>query len=359
MNARHVHRETGVVLLLTLMMLVILSVVVIQGMRSMQVSTTGAMFYRNGVQADALALSGVRIAQALLYEDRIQDKEAGVFADTLLEDWSRFPECEFFVPPEFATGSVTLEMVDEQGKFPVNSLRSTTGTATDPVRTLNLLVRAVLQAAGADDDAARNVAEQVVRALKDWVDVDGDSSVELAEQDADFINVEEDAQCRNAPLTSLREVSLVLGLLDIDEKLAASLYLGKAGVFPGLRDLLTLKNHDGININTAHPFVLQALARDVEEDVAASLAQAMDVYRRDAWHSDQLATPDWYRDLAMEGSAFVTFPGTVTRSSWFLVRATGTVGAISRTLQATLHRDAKFDPQKGIAETVTVQRPAL
>ena len=355
MDARHVHRELGAVLLLTLMMLAVLAGIVIQGMRSMQVNTAGAMFYRNGIQADSLALSGVRIAQALLYEDLVQSRETGVFTDTFLEDWARFPECEYFVPPEFATGQVALEIVDEQGKFPVNTLSTATAAGEGAVKTLNLLVAVVLRAAGLGDDDSKDVARQVVWAVKDWIDTDRDSSVELAEQDADYVNIEEDEGCRNAPLSSLREIFLVLGRLGLDEELASSLYLGKTGVFPGLRDLLTLKDHEGININTAYPFVLQALARDVDEDVALSLAQAMDTYRRDPWHRDQLVASDWYRELAAEGSAFVTFPGTVTKSSWFTVRATGTVGAVSKTVQACMHREAQPDSQKAIAENVKIQ----
>ncbi|MFA7166421.1 MAG: hypothetical protein WC124_11375 [Desulfoplanes sp.] len=359
MDSRHTPRELGAVLLLTLMMLAVLAAIVIQGMRSMQVNTAGAMFYRNGIQADALALSGVRMAQALLNDDLVQSRETGVFTDTLLEDWARFPECEYFVPPDFATGQVALEIVDEQGKFPVNTVGSVGATGADVVKTLNLLVAAVLRAAGMSDDNSQEVASQVVWALKDWVDTDRDSSVELAEQDAGYVNVEEDEGCRNAPLTNLREIFLVLDRLGLEEEVASSLYLGKAGVFPGLRDLLTLNDFEGININTAHPFVLQALARDVDEDVALSLAQAMDRYRRDPWNRDQLAASDWYRELAVEGSAFVTFPGAVTKSSWFSVQATGTVGAISRTVQADMHREGQSDPQKGIAENVQVRRIAF
>ena len=359
MSARRGCRERGAVLLLTLMILTVLAAIVIQGMRSMQVNTAGAMLYRNGIQADSLALSGIRIAQTLLYEDLVRSKESGIVTDTLLEDWARFPECEYFVPPEFATGRVTLEIVDEQGKFPVNILGKNTAVAGDSVKTLNLLVAAVLRAGGVGDDQSLEVARRVVWALKDWVDTDRESSVELAEQSVNYINVEEDGECRNAPLTSLHEVRLLLDRLGLDGELATFLYQGKAGIFPGLRDLITLKNIEGININTAHPLVLQALARDIDEEVALPLARAMDTYRRDPWHSEQLAASDWYRDLAMEGAAFVTFPGTVTRSSWFSVRATGTVGAVSRTAQACIHREIEPDSKKGIAENVKVQHAAF
>lgn len=353
---RDMRNERGAVLLLTLMILSILAVVVIQSMRTMQVNTVGAMFFRNGAQADALALSGVRLAEALLYQDSVLDKEADGIVDTLQEDWAMFPECRDFVPPSFITGDVSLRIVDEQGKFPVNTLAQRGGGSGDADKSFTLVVATVLEAAALGDDDAQDVAKHVTWALKDWMDTDKESSVDIASQDAGYTNVEEEDDCRNAPLTCLDEIRLVLLRLGLDAALVHVLYFGKPEIFPGLRDLLTVMHTGGVNINTAHPFVLTALARDVEEDVALPLALAMDTYRRDPWNRDQLIKSDWYRNLAVEGSAFVTFPGTVTRSSCFSVLATGTVGAISRTALAFVRRGDTVDTTKGIPGNVKVER---
>jgi hypothetical protein len=187
-------------------------------------------------------------------------------------------------------------------------------------------------------EEAESLARYVVWGLKDWMDRDAQTSVPMESQEGQWVDVETLEGCRNAPLTDVSEVRLVLERLGLYADLVDFLFNGNEGSPPGLRDLVSVMHSGGVNINTAHPLILQAMARDVEEDVAQGLARAMDAFRRETWNEDALASSDWYRELAVEGSAFVTFPDTVTRSDWFAVRSTGRVGAISRTGWAVLQR---------------------
>ncbi|GAU08031.1 hypothetical protein DPF_0732 [Desulfoplanes formicivorans] len=341
-------------LFLTLIVLSVLTVVVIHGMRTMQVTTAGATMFRNGIQAERLALSGIRLAQVLLYQDMVADRDNDQAVDTLLEDWARFPDTQNFVIPEITIGEIELEIVDEQGKFPINRLVDVQGDEDDVARTLVTLVSTMLRATDLGQEEARNLASYVVWGLKDWMDRDGQMSLPAELQDGQRVDVEELEECRNAPLSDVTEIRLVLELLGIAVDLVDFLYNGDRNTTPGLKDLVSVVHTDGVNINTAHPLILQALARDVEEDVVLPLAMAMDVYRRDAWNRDQLTRSDWYRALATEGSAFVTFPDTVTTSAWFAVRATGTVGAISRTGWAILHRNEQPALSQFIPKSVSV-----
>ena len=145
MNPRSFPAEQGTVLFLTLIILSVLTVVVIHGMRTMQVTTAGATMFRNGIQAERLALSGIRLAQALLYQDMVADKENEQNVDTLLEDWARFPDTSNVVIPEITSGEIRLEIVDEQGKYPVNRLADVPGEDDEVARTLAGIVSAMLE----------------------------------------------------------------------------------------------------------------------------------------------------------------------------------------------------------------------
>ena len=348
--------QQGTVLLLTLIILSVLAVVVIQGMRTMQVATAGATMFRNGIQAERLAISGIRLAQALLYQDMLADKEDEQIVDTLLEDWAVFPRTRDFVIPEIASGEIGIEIVDEQGKYPVNRLVEAGSGSEDVARTLTAIVSTMLREAGIGEEESLEAARYVVWGLKDWMDRDKETAIPVEFQDGQLVDVEELADCRNAPLTDVNEIRLVLEQLGISADLVDFLYQGNGGEIPGLKDLLSVAHTGGVNINTAHPLLLQAIARDVEKDVALPLARAMDEYRRDAWNEDQLSRSDWYRELAVEGSSFVTFSGAVITSSWFTVRSTGMVGAIARTGMAILQRKESPDTAKSIPENVRVER---
>jgi hypothetical protein len=348
--------QRGTVLFLTLIVLSVLAVVVIQGMRTMQVSTAGATMFRNGVQAERLAISGIRLAQALLYQDMLEDREEEEVVDTLLEDWARFPDTSDFMVPEMISGEIGLEVIDEQGKYPLNSLVQPGTGGEDAARSLGSLISIMLREAGVAEDDSMDVARYVVWGLRDWMDRDRQTSIPVESQNGLLVDVEELEDCRNAPLTDVNEIRLVLNRLEIPPDLAGLLYEGDGDEMPGLKDLLSVVHTQGVNINTAHPLVLQAIARDVAEDVALPLARAMDEYRRDPWNRDQLNRSDWYRELAMEGSSFVTFSGAGITSSWFAVRSSGRVGAITKRALAILHRSESPDPEKSIPENVQVER---
>jgi type II secretory pathway component PulK len=348
-------KQQGTVLLLTLIILSVLAAVVVQGMRTMQVATAGATMFRNGVQAERLAVSGVRLAQALLYRDMLADEEENDAADTLLEGWARFPDTRDVAVPEILTGEIDLEIVDEQGKYPLNRLVQTGTEQEDAFTSLVAIVTCILLEKGTGEEESMELAEYVVGGLKDWMDRDRQTSLSMESRDGLLVDVEEMEDCRNAPLSDVGEIRLILERLAIPFDLAELLYEGDGENIPGLRDLLSVVHIQGVNINTAHPFVLQAMARDVERDAALPLARAMAVYRRDPWNRDQLTRPDWYRELAVEGSSFVTFSGTGVTSSWFAVRSSGRVGAITRSVRSILHRKERPDTQSSIPENVRMQ----
>ncbi len=351
MMDRCAHAEQGSVLFVILILLSVLTVVVLQGMRTMQVHTAGATMYRNGVAAERLALSGIPLAQALLCQDVVADTQEEHGADTLLEDWalSSLPQD---MEPAFTSGQIELEIVDEQAKYPVNRLAGEGDK--EAVKVVRGIIEAMLRASGMDEDKSFILAQYVTWSLKDWMDRDRTTTIPIEFQGGQAVNVETLPACRNAPLTQPDEILIVLGCLGLPQALTTFLYEGDGNTIPGLRDLLTIIPPSGVNINTAHPLVLQALARDIDKDAALPLARAMDTFRRDPWNKEQLVRSDWYRELAVEGSGFVTFTGTVTTTSWFTLRSTGRVGAITRTACALLHRTQQPQPSQSFADQVAL-----
>ncbi|MDH4322166.1 MAG: general secretion pathway protein GspK, partial [Desulfobulbaceae bacterium] len=215
-------------------------------------------------------------------------------------------------------GGCELAIQDQSGLLPVNALVGADGQYNETVRQSFVRLLVAAGGVGADD------AENIVDAVKDWLDAD-DEVTRFGAESATYLAMAQPYRCRNAPIASLDELLLVQGM-------SAELLYGAEGS-PGIASSLTVYGRDGVvNINTAPTAVLMALAENMDME----MAEAMDEYRQDP--ANDLSSPTWYRNIRGD----VNLVGAVVKSEYFEIVATGVEGRMRRTVRGVVRRhDAK------------------
>jgi general secretion pathway protein K len=316
--------ESGAALILALLMITILVVLVLETMRGMQVEGAGARYFQDSFQAEALAKSGVQLAIALLKTDMEDNR-----VDHLGESWALLPQPEV-LPVELPDPGILMgNVVDETGKFPINSLVNKDGKMSQVHQQAleRLLANPPFQMETED-------ARGLVMAIKDWLDQDNEATGDSGAEADYYENLDRPHSCKNGPLDSLSELLLIRGVSD-------ELYYGK-GDEPGLKDLLTVYSEGKININTAGQVMLQALVtQGVPQETAADWAESVIAYRQEEIHWDFLGESDWYRNR-MPGFNDISLHTDLitTKSSHFSVQMSGKVGAGRKSVFAQLERQS-------------------
>ncbi len=320
-------REGGSVLVLVLLLMGVVVALAVYGLRMAQVESTGAKLAEQDMQARELGKSGVRLAELLLLRDLRQDREREERADHPGEAWGSFPGGGEAALPQPETGELEGEIVDEQGKLPVNALLNEEGNWSSAHRgILENLLLGHFELSGPE-------AETVLFSLKDWMDADQEPSGTRGAESAYYRRRDRPWTCRDGPLRSLAELRLVRGV-------SRELYSGSEDT-PGLKDLITVHGQGEININTAVKPVLAALIKQQGNGLAWSeavdFAEDMIRYRRDRMHWDQLGQKQWWTNVS--GALSVQMhPVTATTSSVFSVRVTAETGTSTAGSHAVLRR---------------------
>ncbi|NCC24596.1 MAG: hypothetical protein EOM25_05245 [Deltaproteobacteria bacterium] len=338
--------QDGAILLFVLLVLAMLVPVAILSTRTVQVDLSGSSRLRNGVQAESLALSGIRMVHWALARDLEKDTERAVFVDHVGEDWASFFDSEGRGAGGFETGEVAGRIVDEQSRFPINRLLDGNGTVRPEYeQTLRNLLEGPLF------ELEPEAAGELIASIADWMDDDSDLRSENSAEEEQYREAGVMCGPRNAPFMSLDELRLVYGMTD-------DVFNGRDGM-PGLKDLVTTAIFDMVNINSADIFVLQAMARDIPQDTALEVARAMVAFRVDPWHHDFLDRGDWYREVAVDGAGFVSFPLGGTSTSLFRAEVEGRVGGVSRRALGLFSRANRYGEDVSDADVVELDRLEL
>ncbi len=183
MVARFLANDRGIALIITLFVVALVTVLILEYHFDASVELDLAANYASDVQAYQLALSGVSFARALLLRD--DDK-----ADGMEDLWFRLnliPVCfppqqllslagdggggAFFLDSESAEqphevseddqGCVTIRIIDEQGKLPINALMPA-GNSPDP----NPIWRPIFE----EFFTSFQIEEDLLDTLVDWID---------------------------------------------------------------------------------------------------------------------------------------------------------------------------------------------
>ena len=201
----------------------------------------------NHVQAQLILKAGVDWACAVLNDDRRMSA-----VDHLGEPWAlRLP------PLPVDNGKLAGYLEDQQGAFNLNNLvREGKVVLFQLARFQRLLALLELPADLAD-------------ALADWLDADSEPQGRGGAEDGYYRALERPYLAANRPLIDVAELKLVRGF--------------DAGVYARLRPFVTaLPRSTAVNVNTAPPEVLAAIATGLNLDGARALvAQRQRAYFRD------------------------------------------------------------------------------
>ena len=345
-------RECGVILFVVLFFVLLLASSIATFLRRAAVDASIATNRDRGLQAEALARGGVRLAQALLLEDLRLDGGAQP-PDTLRDAWARVAGLDLVDDPDV---SLQLEIEDAAARLNLNALagagRSTApagdgsprselggrdagADAADRVFLEQFLARVIEQMPGRPEEKPYDPAA-LVENLIDWVDAD---EVRQAGGPEDEVYQKRAPPYRaaNRPLLSVDELRLVEGF---DGRLVEALR-PYVEVYP-------LTGAGGLNLNTAPSWVLAQLQRgtDVsgmrpvqEEDVR----RVLDARAEGPLCSAEAQGEDCVPVTELFGGESLA-PPVADRSRVFRIRAVARVVDIERSIETVIDRSTPSEP---------------
>jgi general secretion pathway protein K len=351
MATAYVANEGGIALVITLFVVALVTVLVLEYHFDAAVELDLAANYADDVQAYHLALSGVSFARALLLRD--DDSADGV--EDLWYSMSLIPAC--FPPQQLLsmageeggvgaifldraedgalrdTGGdsqacVSLRIIDEQGKLPINALMPE-GDNADPDPSWHAVFKAFFVNFQIDED--------LLDGLVDWIDKDKDPRGIGGAEQTHYAALEHPYEPPNKAMRSLGDLRQIRGF---DYETLAKLFPGKPPEAMADIDLGTMryftvsaaKQGAKVNLNTANLDVLQALLDGVGVSGAAELAAEIDSRRQEGQFNNlQDALPDSEVQTRLAPVADI-------KSNFFRVESMGKVGEIKKRVVAVLER---------------------
>jgi general secretion pathway protein K len=352
----------GMALLIVLTVISLIIVLTIQFNQNMRQDLVTSGIESDNTRLEFMARSGINLAMAALDNDAKENEH-----DSLQDSWALLADEN--LSPLFDSGSLSVEITDNSGKFQINSIVLTkTGEQEDTqnqgggnqLDTIKLLSP---KQAAAQEQAARNIlwrllrnepfsledseARTIIDSLIDWIDAgDGDWEQEFGAESSYYQSLKTPYPCKNGPVEFIEELLLVKGL-------TPELLFGD-NKHPGLAKLLTTHGTDGkININTADPLLLQAL----HEDLTKQMADDMLAFREDTNNKDSLASIKWVTEVLPSLSGQNGLKNITVKSNSFTVMAQARDGQVSLAPRMDKERPQARDGQVSLAPGMDKERP--
>jgi general secretion pathway protein K len=238
--------KRGSALLITLLVITTLIGLTVGFSEESSIELNLSGFARDGHRAYQMARSGVHLALAVLHKDENKDM------DSLREDWGQFDVQSF--PFELSEGgAISGGMVDESGKFNINSLINEEGEMDEERAGQLLRLFRVL-----------GFEEKMATPLLDWLDSDDDERMDGAETFY-YQNLQEPYACANGPLLTIEQIFLVKGFKEMRQ-------FGDEGE-KRLFDFLTIYSEGKVNVNTASSEILQSLSDNLDISIAEAIIE--------------------------------------------------------------------------------------
>jgi general secretion pathway protein K len=360
-RSRHIQRwlrpvanESGVALVLTLVIVTLVAIIVLELNYLMRVDVHASTNFRDGVRAYYLAKSGVTVVKELFSRD-IQELEE--LKNTLLAGGSHT------LP--IGEGETTVRVIDETGKININALIVDTATpqqsagaqlpqgqqsagAQLPQRQQSAGAQLLQGQRGAQPREAQTVSPWIqvtqdlfqrlgvdptlVGAMVDWIDVDDIPTGAGGAESSYYRGLEKPYTARNGPMETIAELRLIKGFTDeVLLKLGARRVGGMVDPVTNLYlTAVPLPQGGGwrVNLNTAPVAILNSLTREMGQFADAIVQQR-------AQH--RIEKIDDLQQFGISGEALQDFQrlGTLT-SLYYAVEARGTVGDMVKQITALI-----------------------
>ncbi len=306
----------GFALILTILIVSLVVVLTLQFNNSMWSDLYSSANLRDGIRLRSIVRSGVNCALAVLSEDSSSSD-----SDSLQEPWANSKELSLNSVTMFENGYFQVEISDLSGKIQVNRLINEDGTYNEAQK--KLLMRFLSsEQFQLDSEEVGNLID----AIKDWIDPDDDVT-RFGAENGYYQSLESPYSCKNGPMESLSRMLLIKGV-------TKGLFYGNEHL-PGISSYLTVYGDGKININTADPLVLRALADDLDSEMVSDMIE----YRLD--EGNDLKDPGWYRKIAGMADATIESELITTSSPYFEIEAAGISGAMNKRVAAIIKREGK------------------
>jgi general secretion pathway protein K len=222
--------ERGFALIAVLLVLGLLGIIGAEFAYSMRLEASAMRAWKDSMTAAHLAEAGLEQGLRELSADI---GYATVAFDGLLTFFTR-ERVEILRQPRIKVrlgpGEYSYVITDEQARINVN---------TAPQDRLDR----VLQCLGVE----KNIRDQIVDSILDWIDTNGEHRLSGAESDDHYLTLPTPYRARNGPLESVNELLQIKGV-------TPALFNGSGGR-QGLADVLTVRGGNNVNVNTAGPVV--------------------------------------------------------------------------------------------------------
>jgi general secretion pathway protein K len=308
----------GMALLLTVMIISIIVVVTLQFNTAMRSDLQAAANLRDGVKLGYIARSGFNLARSILLVDAQESNY-----DSLNETWAKTSMLSGYSSVILQQGGFELSIVDHSGRIQINGLVYAEDDAIKQQQR-ELWRRFLLsEEFGLDEEEV----DAIISALIDWLDEDNEETGFGGAESFYYQTLDVPYVSRNGPMEFVEDLLNVKGI-------TRELYYGDSE-HPGIRQFVTPFGDDGkININTAPPLVLRALADPID----AVLAEEMVAYR-DSGDGD-LSSVVWYQDVpGFPGDVDIPASSISVASSYFEVRASAFLGTMNRTVTGVIRKN--------------------
>jgi general secretion pathway protein K len=303
----------GIALILTILIVSLVVSLTLQFNTSMRSNLYAAANLSDGIKLGCIARSGFQGALAVLYADG----SLGV-VDSLRDDWAYIRAYSEVSASMFEDGSFLVDVTDLSGRIQINHLVNEQGDYNDAQRNIMLRLLGLPQFELDADEA-----ENLVDAIKDWIDEDNEVT-RFGAEDAYYLMLEDPYPCKNGPLVSLEELLLVRGM-------TRELFYG-TGEAPGISLYVSAYGEGKININTADPLVLRALSDRIDEE----LAEEMIAYRID--EDNDIANINWYKEVPGMGDITIDAGVITTSSTHFQIVSEGIKDTLRKQITGIVER---------------------
>ncbi len=296
MKTRPLGDRNGMALVLTLLVVSLLTVVVLDFLRESRVRSALAAVYRDETKALFAARSGQETAKLILLEDA----KSNISRDALTEEWAQTA-----IPVPIDDNYAFVSIRDESGKVNVNHLTTSKGY---PDERWDGIFRRLLKLLDLDPGLAG--------AVVDWIDANQEVSGEGAE-DGYYMSLKKPYHVKNAKFDSVDELLLVKGF---SPKIMAK-----------LRPHITVWSSEKININTATPLTLMALDDAMTEEMVKGIIRMRE--------KSPFTKREQIKRVPGVDAVYANIALAIdTRSDYFSVDSTSTIGETTKTVLAVYKR---------------------